>query len=139
MKQKLGRVTKASRCIGPGDHVIAERSRWILPYQHHGTYVGDGRVIHFAGNKICYVTLDKFIGDDDLWNNSHRGQRRYSAAQAVEPARGNLGFKKYGLIDYNCEPFVEWCITGLAFSKQIDDILWFDGVASHSTWWPRRL
>ena len=45
----------------------------------------------------------------------------------VARARRRLGYRGYDLIDWNCEHFATWCVTGTAFSKQVHDVLWFDG------------
>jgi Lecithin retinol acyltransferase len=137
IKMKMYRVAEMSKVIRPGDHVVAERSWGIVPYEHHGVYVGDGMVIDLADNVIGHVTLQEFSNGDDLWLRRYPSKHEFDAAEVVARATRRLGCEEYDLIDWNCEHFATWCVTGTAFSKQVHDVLWFDGYnprgAQHST------
>lgn len=113
----------------PGDHLVSPRyikGRNI--YDHHGIYVGDGKVIHYSGKaggfadvggKVERVELDAFSHGQEVRVKPHL-ERMYTPAQAVERAESLLSENDYNLIKNNCEHLVVWCIQGKHASEQID-------------------
>ncbi|MCS6799142.1 MAG: lecithin retinol acyltransferase family protein [Myxococcota bacterium] len=107
----------------PGDHLVSPRGL----YSHHGLYVGDGRVIHYAG-KSDATTKDGPIVETSLvdfckghgYSIQHHAHRRYSHAESVHRARSRLGENAYALWSNNCEHFVNWCIEGAHDSAQVN-------------------
>jgi len=105
-----------------GAHLLTPRRG----YTHHGIYVGDGKVVHYAGlcralvrGPVEEVSTEEFadgqtvhvkIGDAVL----------YSAAAIVERARSRLGENRYRLTTNNCEHFCEWCLRGESRSEQVE-------------------
>ncbi|MDO4793212.1 MAG: lecithin retinol acyltransferase family protein [Filifactor alocis] len=104
------------------DHLLV----YGLGYSHHGIYVGDGQVIHYAladwsvfeGLDSLYVCIQK-----DSLEEFSRGKRlhrrteeesplKYSKQEAVSRARERLGEMSYNLAFNNCEHFVRWCRNG---------------------------
>ena len=105
-----------------GDHL--KSSRGI--YTHHGIYVGDGRVIHYAGlsggmqsGPIEEVSLESFCSGYGYEIVNHEN-RKYTREQSVSRARSRLGENAYSVTGNNCEHFVNWCIDGDHKSSQVD-------------------
>lgn len=107
-----------------GDHLLVCRNL----YTHHGLYIGEHRVIHYAGladglrkDIVKIDTLEDFIGEmgkSGLTICPHP-QRQFSAQDSVLRAKGCLGEDKYNVIFNNCEHFVNWCIEGENYSPQV--------------------
>lgn len=98
--------------------------RW--GFVHHGLYVGNERVIHYAGFKawLCRgpveeVTLAEFAGGRPVQLQA-RSAARYAGLAAVRRARARLGEDRYGFLSNNCEHFVEWCLSGVSRSSQVE-------------------
>jgi hypothetical protein len=107
----------------PGDHLRTPRTG----YTHHGLYVGNGRVIHYAGmsslgmkdGPIEETSLEAFAGGARVDIVSHP-ERRHARSESVTRAKSRLGEVQYGLSGNNCEHFVNWCIEGDHRSEQVD-------------------
>lgn len=110
-----------------GSHLKVAR----LGYFHHGIYIGNGQVIHYAGfcdtfksAPVTCVSLSQFQGSADkiliVQHDSHKIQ--YSRQEIIERAKSRLGEDNYNLFTNNCEHFANWCITGKAVSKQINRV-----------------
>ena len=95
-----------------GDHICRDR----ILYVHHGIYVGNGEVIHFAPRKfkvlhICVhaVALEKFMRGRNVYRVSTSGNG-YSGNVIAERARQRLNdYEPFNLAFNNCEHFVRWC------------------------------
>jgi len=106
--------------LPPGTHVMSRRRG----YTHHGIYVGDGQVVHYAG-RIRYaeglveeIPLEAFArGRLEI---SVRTPTRYEAEEIVRRARSRLGEHSYRLFSNNCEHFSTWCLRGESHSAQVD-------------------
>ena len=106
-----------------GSHLKVAR----LGYSHHGVYLGNGMVIHYAslceGLKSAPVevtTLAVFQGKaKKVEVVSYAGIKCFSPDQIIKRAMSRLGENKYHLITNNCEHFASWCITGIAESQQV--------------------
>ena len=101
--------------------------RW--GYLHHGIYVGDGKVVHYAG--LCFgihrgpveeVTLSRFAGGRLVWIRSD-GASMFDPQETVRRARSRLGEDRYRLLTNNCEHFCEWCLRGTPRSRQVEELL----------------
>ncbi|TDG06581.1 NC domain protein [Paraburkholderia guartelaensis] len=104
-----------------GAHLITKRHG----YEHHGIYVGCGRVIHYAGfAKFVYrgpveeVPIEQFADGHSVSVRS-RQLAKYSGTQAVLRARSRLGESRYRLLTNNCEHFCTWCLHGESRSEQV--------------------
>lgn len=105
-----------------GAHLVTPRRL----YTHHGVYVGDGRVVHYAGLSRSYrpgpveeVPLAEFANGYPVGVLAEaRGP--YTPAEVVARARSRLGENLYRLLDNNCEHFCAWCLSGEARSVQVD-------------------
>jgi hypothetical protein len=108
-----------------GSHIITPRRGYL----HHGIYVGDGRVVHYAG--LCHgfhrgpveeVALSRFARGRPVWIQSD-GVPNFDAQETVRRARSRLGEDCYRLLTNNCEHFCEWCLRGTPRSRQIEALL----------------
>ena len=109
----------------PGDHLVSVRTG----YQHHGLYIGNQEVIHYAGHScgeesgpVVLTSLDVFQNGHPCYIVPHR-LRRYSPEQSVERAWSRLGEAHYSTLLNNCEHFTTWCIQGFHYSAQIHTLV----------------
>ncbi|MEX3854550.1 hypothetical protein QF001_004563 [Paraburkholderia youngii] len=117
-----------------GAHLITKRHG----YEHHGIYVGSGRVIHYAGfvksvrrGPVEEVPLDEFA-DGHTVAVRRRPYPKYSGVQTVLRARSRLGEDRYRLLTNNCEHFCAWCLVGESRSEQIHAFLKHPGAGVHA-------
>lgn len=118
-------ATNAEGTLPLGAHLISLRRGYV----HHGIYVGAGRVIHYGGfhrpgdkRPIETVSLECFAGGRG-YQLIAEPRTPYSASQIVLRASSRLGENRYSLFFNNCEHFCEWCIHGIARSKQVRSTL----------------
>jgi hypothetical protein len=95
-------------------------------YTHHGIYVGDGRVVHYAGlsqnwrrGPVRVVSLSEFSSGRDVW--IHRTPTaRYVGSLAAQRALSRVGEDRYRVMTNNCEHFCAWCLDGESRSRQVE-------------------
>ncbi len=118
-------------------------------YSHYAVYVGDGKVIHYAGDggdfkgikRIRFGNMKDFLGGkkeffelvfSDIHQKPEKEKRYetqsesyhlYSPEETVERAKSRLGETKYNLALNNCEHFAIWCKTGVSESYQVKAVL----------------
>lgn len=111
----------ATGSLAAGTELIVDR----LAYRHHGIYLGDGLVIHYAGRTryqhglIETIPLQHFAGRRRV----HLGRVPSEALQGeavVRRARSRLGECHYDIFRNNCEHFCSWCHVGEDRSEQVD-------------------
>lgn len=107
---------------GLGAHLTSSRRG----YQHHGLYVGRGRVVHYAGlsqvwqcGPVEEVSLSQFVGGRSVRIVDHY-ESHYSPDEIVRRARSRLGESDYRLLTNNCEHFCNWCVSGVSRSAQVE-------------------
>jgi len=105
-----------------GTHLATSRRG----YNHHGIYVGDGMVVHYAGlsrflhsGPVEEVTMGIFSMGRPVRVIGHR-ESTYSPEEIVRRARSRLGESQYHVLRNNCEHFCNWCISGCSCSKQVE-------------------
>ncbi len=105
-----------------GAHLMTPR-RW---YRHHGIYVGDGRVVHYAGlnrrlraGPVEEIQFSRFEAGRGIVLID-RGPGPYAPDEVIRRARSRLGENRYSVLRNNCEHFSEWCISGEPRSSQVD-------------------
>ena len=112
-----------------GDHLVSPR--WNNVYTHHGVYVGDLTVIHYAGgsgsgggSSIQKVDLREFAGGSEHHGFivCHHPRSPYTADEIIERAHSRLGEDDYSLASNNCEHFANWVIEGEHKSRQVDSV-----------------
>jgi len=104
-----------------GAHLISRRTF----YFHHGIYVGEGRVIHYAGwatnrraGPVEETDLQNFTQGNGFRVAKH--SRSDPSDIVLERARSRLGEASYKVFANNCEHFCNWCVTDNHLSGQID-------------------
>ena len=109
----------------PGSHLVTPRRGYL----HHGIYVGDGKVVHYAGlacglhrGPVEEVPLDRFAHGRPVWVKSHAASN-FECQDVIERARSRVGENCYQLLTNNCEHFCEWCLRGEHRSYQVDALL----------------
>jgi hypothetical protein len=98
-------------------------------YNHHGVYVGRGRVVHYAGlsgfwqgGPVEEVSLSRFVNGHPMRIVDHF-ESPYSPEEIVRRARSRLGENDYRLLTNNCEHFCNWCVSGISRSAQVEERL----------------
>jgi hypothetical protein len=104
-----------------GAHLVTQRNG----YEHHGIYVGNGRVVHYSGfagsahrGPVEEVELARFAAGHPLSIRA-TPSAIYVGAEAVSRARSRLGENRYRLLTNNCEHFCAWCLLGESRSEQV--------------------
>jgi hypothetical protein len=114
--------------LAPGEtpplaaHVVTSRRG----YTHHGIYVGNGSVVHYAGfarswrtGPVEKVSLAQFAAGRPVWVRPYANPR-FDRIEVVARASSRLGEDCYRILSNNCEHFCEWCIRGEHRSRQIE-------------------
>jgi hypothetical protein len=108
-----------------GSHIVTPRRGYL----HHGIYVGNGKVVHYAG--LCHgihrgpveeVALSRFARGRPVWIRSDEVSN-FNPQETVRRARSRLGENCYRLLTNNCEHFCEWCLHGRPRSHQIEALV----------------
>ena len=92
-----------------GAHLVTPRRGYL----HHGIYVGDDRVVHYAGwsrkmlrGPLQETSLAEFA-DGRAVTVKASARAAYAAEEVVARARSRLGKNRYRLTTNNCEHFSE--------------------------------
>ncbi|RKU05254.1 hydrolase [Burkholderia sp. Nafp2/4-1b] len=108
-----------------GAHLVTRRPGYV----HHGIYIGDGNVIHYAGwschqngGPVEVVSLKVFRAGFDLAVIRHT-RTLYNGTEAARRAASRLGECRYRLLTNNCEHFCLWCLFGVGRSEQVASCL----------------
>jgi hypothetical protein len=104
-----------------GTHLIAHRRG----YTHHGIYLGDGRVVHYAGRiKYPHGLIEEISLAEFSEGREFRVEKleagRFNGHEIVRRARSRLGESRYDLLRNNCEHFCNWCRLGENRSFQVE-------------------
>lgn len=115
-----------------GDHIKVSRGM----YFHHGIYVSDECVIHFAsesGVEISYenavihqTDLNAFSKENEIYvrvYNELENKNKRTSTEIVNYAFSRIGEKGYNLISNNCEHFANDCVFGHKASEQVEEIM----------------
>jgi hypothetical protein len=105
----------------PGTHLIVCRRA----YSHHGIYLGDGRVVHYAGRiKYPQGLIEEISVAEFSEGRAFRAvilqTGRFNGNEVVRRARSRLGERRYDLLRNNCEHFCNWCRLGENRSVQVE-------------------
>ena len=108
----------------PGSRLIVRRRA----YFHHGIYMGNGRVIHYAGwfrsarGLVEEVTLEQFTKGRP-YKVGQIPADRCSGEEMAPRARSRLGERRYHLWRNNCEHFCSWCQLRECRSEQVEALM----------------
>src|ERR1700722_20375167 len=123
--QHFDRILASDEEPRPGSHVISPRRGYV----HHGIYVGDGKVVHYAGlargwlrGRIQEVSLSQFAYGRSVWARSS-DLPVFAAEEVIRRARSRVGENRYRVLSNNCEHFCEWCLRGESRSYQVECFL----------------
>jgi hypothetical protein len=96
---------------------------------HHGIYVGEGKVPHYAGlargpfrGRIEEVSLAQFTYGRSVWTRSS-DLPAFVPQEAIRRARSRVGENRYRVLRNNCEHFCEWCLHGESRRYQVERFL----------------
>ena len=117
-----------------GDHIKVRRWRGL--YTHHGIDMGDGTVIHLAGEplrarraRVCRTDMATFLAGGRARVVPYpRGAR--PADEVIAAAEAGLARGGYCLGRNNCEHFATRCKTGKPMSRQVMRVLWACGTVT---------
>jgi hypothetical protein len=108
-----------------GAHLVTPR-KW---YSHHGVYVGNGRVVHYAGfsqrlrsGPVEETSLEAFAKHFGFRVEPH-ATPAFSPEEIVRRAKTRIGENRYGVLSNNCEHFSHWCVCGRARSSQVEALM----------------
>ena len=124
--------------FSPGDHLRVRR-KWV--YDHHGVYVGAGRVVEFGNDPGSGAKRQALVREVSL--EDFQGSGAVKMVPHPAPFLGGLGMGlpepdaperivhrarwlastvptagKYHLIGSNCEHVANWCVTGWYLESQ---------------------
>jgi hypothetical protein len=105
-----------------GSHVVTPRRHYL----HHGIYVGDGKIVHYAGlanglqrGPVEETSLVFFSRGHPILFRSH-ADSSFDPCDVIRRARSRIGEDSYCLLTNNCEHFCEWCLHGKPRSYQVE-------------------
>ena len=122
---RLEQLVPQCQELALGSHLVTPRRGYL----HHGIYVGDGKVVHYAGlagglhrGPVEEVPLALFTRGRPVWVKSH-AHSNFECREVIERARSRVGENLYRLLTNNCEHFCEWCLHGEHRSYQVEALL----------------
>lgn len=120
-----------------GSHLVSPR----LGFNHHGIYIGGGRVVHYSGMArtlsrkdifklpglirygcVVKTSLKRFC-DGHGFRVLEHPHAKFTGEAAVERAKKRLYERSYYLYSNNCEHFVNWCIDDTFRSPTVTRLL----------------
>ena len=124
-RHRAERPLAAEHELPLGSHVVTPRRGYV----HHGIYVGDGKVVHYAGlahglrrGPVEEISLARFTGGHAVCVRSD-APLEFDRWEVIRRARSRVGEDRYRLLTNNCEHFCEWCLYGEHRSYQVEEWL----------------
>jgi len=113
--------------IRTGDHLVAKKKiplpMFVTGFYHHAIYAGGGSILHFTGDSPSLATVRLTKLDAFLKNASRvyiiRHKWRFDPNTILRRGFSFLGDGGYSLINWNCEHYVNYCITGIKRCYQV--------------------
>ena len=116
------RVAQYANLAEIGSHL--KTPRMGNSYTHHGIYIGNEKVIHYAGladglksAPVEAITIEKFLSGNKYEVIPHP-HAQFTSNEIVTRAKSRIGENDYNVIGNNCEHFVHWCIYDVHTSQQ---------------------
>jgi hypothetical protein len=117
-------------------------------YYHHGLLFepknDEPFIIHYSGEpnsqstnaSVCKTNWNGFLKGGRIENveyydelEKQMGLQKAEVDIIAERAYSRFGESQYSLIDNNCEHFTNYCLYGISFSKQVDQVaMMFQGL-----------
>lgn len=121
MAEKFKRLLR-QEFLEPGDVIGVARKKALRVYDHYAVYIGDGRVIHYAGTgndfsgeiTIHEADMKEFLKDDEKF----------------------FVLFRYHLLFNNCEHFAIWSKTNISESYQVKNKMKYLPVFLRMPVWP---
>jgi Lecithin retinol acyltransferase len=133
-RQRADRPLVAEQALPLGSHVVTPRRGYV----HHGIYVGDGKVVHYAGlahglrrGPVEEISLARFANGYPVCVRSD-ASLEFDHWEIIRRARSRVGEDHYRLLTNNCEHFCEWCLYGVHRSYQVEEWLVHPARALHA-------
>jgi HRAS-like suppressor 3 len=111
-----------SRDLPVGTHLATQRPGYV----HHGIYIGNGRVIHYAGlsrspgrGPVEATSIELFAAGFGFQVVQHP-HAQYTGLEVARRAASRLGEHNYKLLTNNCEHLCLWCVFGHGRSDQVN-------------------
>lgn len=112
------------RSVQSGSHIKVDRGL----YDHHGIYMGVRGSVHVVaelakpgeGGRVSFVSWDTFSRGEMVQMVDH--PNALPSAAVISNVLRTPRWRKYDLLDWNCEHFATWCSTHQANSSQVDGI-----------------
>jgi HRAS-like suppressor 3 len=105
-----------------GTHLATQRRGYV----HHGIYIGNGRVIHYAGlsrgfgrGPVEAISIEHFASGSGFQVVQHP-HAQYTGLEVARRAASRLGEQNYRLLTNNCEHLCLWCVFGQGRSDQVN-------------------
>ena len=124
-RHRAERPLVAEQELPLGSHLVTPRRGYV----HHGIYVGDSKVVHYAGlahglrrGPVEEVSLARFTNGRPVCVRSD-ASLEFDRWEVVRRARSRVGEDHYRILTNNCEHFCEWCLYGEQRSYQVEEWL----------------
>lgn len=113
--------------IQAGDHLVAKKKiplpMFVTGFYHHAIYAGGKSILHFTGESPSKATVRLTKLDEFLTNASRvyviRHKWKFSTNTILRRGFSMLGDGGYSLLNWNCEHYVNYCITGIKRCYQV--------------------
>jgi len=113
--------------ISAGDHLVAKKKiplpMFVTGFYHHAIYAGGGSILHFTGESPSKATVRLTKLDEFLTNASRvyiiRHKWKFNTNTILRRGFSILGDGNYSLMNWNCEHYVNYCITGIKSCYQV--------------------
>jgi hypothetical protein len=124
-RHRAERPLVAGQELPLGSHLVTPRRGYV----HHGIYIGDRKVVHYAGfahglrrGPVEEISLARF-GDGHPVCVRSDAPFEFDRREVIRRARSRVGEDQYRLLTNNCEHFCEWCLYGEHRSYQVEECL----------------
>ena len=137
IKLLFGTEFKYKGAFGLNEDILSKIHPNLAKYTpyHHAIYIDNGEILHFTGGHNNYDPRNATIVKDTIFNFENTAKKRNSPIyvnynnnidnkeNVLKRCDEVLGEKNYCIITNNCEHLVNYCITGIKKSDQVEGIV----------------